>query len=114
MKKRVVYSTRTGDERKKDKSGSGPSRSLPPAQQDIRVMRDKKKRKGKVVTVASGFVLTEADLKDLSKSLKGLCGAGGTIKIEGDTQVVEIQGDHRDKILEKLKALGYKAKLSGG
>ncbi len=111
---KLVYSTRSGDERDKDRSDSWPGRSLPPAQQTIKLMRDRKGRKGKVVTVASGCALTEADLKKLAKTLKTACGAGGTIKAEDDTQVIEIQGDHRQKIADKLQSLGYKAKLAGG
>lgn len=115
LKNRVVYSTRTGDQRAKTAPRTGrPSSSLPPAQQIIKVMRDKKGRKGKMVTVSSGFGLTEADLNTLAKTLKTLCGAGGTTKIEDQAQIIEIQGDHRDKIAEKLKALGYKVKLAGG
>ena len=72
-------------------------------------MRDRKGRKGKVVTVASGFVLT-----DLARTLKTMCGAGGTTKTEDDTQVIEVQGDHRDRIAEKLKSLGYQVKIAGG
>ena len=110
---KLVYSTRSGDERPKPAT-SGPTRSLPPAQQTIRVRRETGGRKGKTVTVAFGFTLTEADLTALAKTLKNLCGAGGTTKTDGDTQVIEIQGDHRDKVVEKLKALGYKAKQAGG
>jgi translation initiation factor 1 len=114
-KDKLVYSTRTGDQRKKPAAGrSGPRRSAPPAQQDIRVRRDRKGRKGKVVTVATGFSLTDADLKELAKELKNLCGAGGTTKTDGDSQVIEVQGDQRDKVAEKLKLLGYKVKLAGG
>ncbi len=113
-KNRVVYSTHSGALRKKGQGQSGPRSSLPPAQQNIKIMRDRKGRKGKVVTVASGFVLTPADLKALAKSLKNLCGAGGTSKQEKGTQVIEVQGDHREKVAAKLKELGYKAKLAGG
>jgi translation initiation factor 1 len=114
LKKKVVYSTRTGDQRKQPASHSGPRLSSPPAQQNIKIMRDKKGRKGKVVTVASGFVLTEADLKDLARSLKNLCGAGGTVKQEDDTQIIEVQGDHRDRVADALQAIGYKVRLAGG
>ncbi len=113
-KKKIVYSTRTGDQRKQAGSPSGPGRSLPPAQQNLKIMRDRKGRGGKTVTVISGFSLTETDLKALAKSLKSLCGAGGTTKNEEGTQVIEIQGDHRDAIAKKLQSLGYKAKLAGG
>jgi translation initiation factor 1 len=114
QKGRTVYSTKTGDQRKQGQVRVGPKTSLPPAQQDLRVMRDKKGRKGKVVTVITGFTLTEADLKVLAKSLKNLCGAGGTAKNEASGQSIEVQGDHREKVAEKLKSLGYKVKFSGG
>ncbi len=113
-KNKLVYSTRSGDERRKNESLPGRRSSLPPAQQNLKIMRDKKGRGGKVVTVISGFALTEADLTELSKTLKGLCGAGGTVKDEDGLQIIEVQGDHREKVAEKLKALGYKVKLAGG
>lgn len=111
---KLVFSTRTGDERKKPASRPGPSASLPPAQQNLKIMRDKKGRKGKTVTVITGLVLTEADLNTLAKTLKTLCGAGGTVKQEEDGQIIEIQGDHRHKVADKLQSLGYKVKLAGG
>jgi translation initiation factor 1 len=114
QKGKVVFSTRTGDLRKQEGERRGPQRSLPAGQQDLRVMRDAKGRKGKMVTVISGFVLSEADLEALAKTLKTLCGAGGTVKSELGGQVIEIQGDHGDKIAEKLKSLGYKVKFAGG
>lgn len=113
-KEKLVYSTQSGDERKKSVSPSGRRTSLPPAQQNLKIMRDKKGRGGKVVTVISGFALTEADLADLAKTLKSLCGAGGTVKEEDGVQVIEVQGDHREKVAEKLKGLGFKVKLAGG
>jgi translation initiation factor 1 len=109
-KNKVVFSTKSGDQRKQTQPAA-PRTSLPPAQQNIKLMRDKKSRKGKMVTVASGFVLTEADLKDLAKVLKTYCGSGGTVKEGG---IIEVQGDHREKIGEKLAALGYKVKFAGG
>lgn len=114
MSDKIVYSTRDGDRRQEPAGRPGSGRSLPPQQQTIKIMRDKKGRKGKMVTVASGFVLSEADLNALAKTLKTLCGAGGTVKVEDNTQVIEVQGDHRDRVAEKLKSLGYKAKLAGG
>ena len=113
-KNKLVYSTRSGDARKKNDAPAGRRSSLPPAQQNLKIMRDKKGRGGKVVTVISGFILTEADLTDLAKTLKSLCGAGGTMKDEDGLQIIEVQGDHREKVAEKLKVLGYKVKLVGG
>ena len=112
--KKVVFSTKTGDQRKKQPPSTTPSVSLPAQQQTLKVMRERKGRKGKTVTIISGFVLTEADLKTLTKTLKNLCGAGGTAKNEPDGQTIEVQGDHREKITETLKELGYKVKLAGG
>ena len=64
-----------------------------------------------MVTVASGFVLAETDLKALAKTLKTICGSGGTVKEGG---IIEVQGDHREKVGEKLTVLGYKVKFAGG
>lgn len=113
-KNKLVYSTKTGDERKKSETPTGPRSSLPLAQQNLKIMRDKKGRKGKMVTVISGFVLTESDLDALGKTLKTWCGAGGTVKNEAGVQSIEVQGDHRERLAEKLKTLGYKVKLAGG
>lgn len=114
QKQRVVYSTRSGDLRKQPAAGNAPATSLPSQQHNLKVLRDKKGRKGKVVTVITGFSLTEPDLKTLTKQLKNLCGAGGTSKIEPAGQVIEIQGDHREKVADKLRTLGYNVKFAGG
>lgn len=83
---------------------------LPPSQQNPRVQATRSGRKGKTVTVISGFQSKPETLKDLLKQLKTQCGTGGTVK---DNEI-EIQGDHKQKILEILLKLGYKAKISGG
>lgn len=72
----------------------------------VRVMRDRKGRGGKTVTVISGVVGSEAELTALAQQLKKLCGSGGTVK-NGN---IEIQGDHCDKVQAKLTEMGYKVK----
>jgi len=76
----------------------------------VRLFRDRGGRNGKTVTVIHGLPERGAALEARASDLKRLCGAGGTLK-EG---VVEIQGDHRDRLAERLRALGYTVKLAGG
>ncbi len=83
---------------------------LPPQQQNLKVQASRKGRKGKTVTVISGFQAKPETLADLVKQLKSQCGTGGTVK---DNEI-EIQGDHKQKIVELLTKIGYKAKASGG
>ena len=83
---------------------------LPPQQQNIRVQASSKGRKGKTVTVISGFQSNPETLDALLKQLKTQCGAGGTVK----DNTIEIQGEHKQKLIQILTGLGYKAKISGG
>jgi translation initiation factor 1 len=83
---------------------------LPPNQQNLRVEASRRGRKGKTVTIISGFQAKPETLAELLKKLKTQCGAGGTAK----ENEIEIQGDHKQKIVELLQQLGYKAKASGG
>ncbi len=76
----------------------------------IRVQRETKGRKGKTVTVVYGVPLESKALQEFAQKLKRCCGAGGTIK-EG---VVEIQGDHRQAVLDEIRKQGYTAKITGG
>lgn len=87
-----------------------PTPELPPAQQNLRVQASRKGRKGKTVTVISGFQARPETLAALLKQLKTQCGAGGTVK----EKEIEIQGDHHQKLVQILTQLGYKAKISGG
>ena len=87
--------------------------STSPAKKDdgiVRVMRDRKHRGGKTVTVITGVPGSESEVTALAQQLKKLCGSGGTVK-EGN---IEIQGDHCDKLMAKLTELGYKVKRAGG
>ncbi|NIJ55982.1 translation initiation factor [Dyadobacter arcticus] len=83
--------------------------TLTPAQQDLRIWLDRKGG-GKVITVVKGFIGNLQDLEALGKQLKALCGSGGTVK----DQEVQIQGDHRDKVINWLVSKSYKAKKAGG
>ena len=76
----------------------------------VRVHRDRKGRKGKTVSVIKGVKSPPAGKQALLKHLKGKLGAGGALKDDD----IEIQGDHRQKIVELLNALGYNAKVAGG
>jgi len=87
----------------KKSSGKNPLQKL----LTLHVVLEKKGRKGKGVTVISGFHHTQADLLDLARTLKTTCGSGGTVKED----TVEIQGDHRDKIASHLRELGYTVKV---
>jgi translation initiation factor 1 len=107
---RLVYTSDPDDE-----PGQTPSAEPQPAfpsarQQTARVARDRKRRAGKTVTVISGLRHDPATLERLLKLLKQQCGAGGTVK-DGE---LEIQGDHRERVAEALRALGYGVKLVGG
>ena len=87
-------------------------RKSPAVQADgvVRVARETKGRKGKGVTVITGVPLGASELKALAKSLKAKCGSGGTVK----NGVIEIQGDHRDRVVEELREYNWVVKRSGG
>ncbi len=76
----------------------------------VRVSRQTKGRKGSGVCLITGVGLGEAELKKLAKQLKKKCGSGGTVK----NGIIEIQGNHRQVLVDALIKLGFKAKLAGG
>ena len=85
--------------------------TLPVKQQKLRVTLDRKQRKGKDVTLVTGFQGTEDDLKDLGKTLKSKCGVGGSSK----NMEIILQGNWVDKVVKMLKDLGYsQTKRIGG
>jgi translation initiation factor 1 len=84
--------------------------SPPPHQQTIYLHRESAGRGGKAVTLVKNLALSAEEMKSLAKRLKQECGTGGTVK-DG---VIEIQGEHREKIAELLSKLGYKVKVAGG
>lgn len=102
----IIYSTNPDFEYN---DSDDEAETLSPSQQDLRIWLDRKGG-GKVITVVKGFIGSQADLETLGKQLKSLCGSGGTVK-DGE---VQIQGDHRDKVITWLLAKSYKAKKAGG
>ena len=83
-------------------SSSGPAR--------VRVSREVAGRGGKGVSVIRGLPLAQTALEELATRLKRLCGAGGAVR-DG---AIEIQGEHRDRLVAELVKLGYDAKRAGG
>lgn len=104
----VVYST--NPDFKYDREESEQQETLPPQQQNLRVRLDRKQRKGKTVTLITGFAGSNDDLQQLAKLLKTKCGVGGSAK---DGEII-VQGDFVEKVLQLLIQSGYKAKKSGG
>jgi translation initiation factor 1 len=112
---RLVYSTSGGPIPRTEASPAArrpAKRTAPPSVPSdgiVRLFRERGGRGGKVVTVVRGLPGGVA-LDALAAELKRACGAGGTVK--GD--VLEIQGDHRERLAERLRALGHPVKLAGG
>ncbi len=89
---------------------NGPAPVGGPAKARVRVGRETAGRSGKGVSVITGLPLSAIELEDLATRLKKLCGAGGAVR--GGN--IEIQGEHRDRLLQELIKLGYDAKRAGG
>ena len=106
---KTVWSSEDGDLRKQDER-TAIVNSLALQHQTVYLHRESKGRGGKGVTLVKGLVLSEGDLSALAKKLKQTCGSGGTVKYG----VIEIQGEHREKIADILRKLGYKIKVAGG
>jgi translation initiation factor 1 len=104
---RVVYSTTDGDLRKARDPGLRQRRADGGR---VKVRREVAGRRGKAVTTVSGVPVDDAGLKQLAGKLKKRCGVGGSVK-DG---VIEIQGDHRELVVEILTAEGYTPVLAGG
>jgi translation initiation factor 1 len=116
--RRLVYSTEQGSldrpmqerERKKGRRAAPAPAIKSPGKQGVRIRRESKGRGGKTVCVIDGLDLPGEPLKALLKRLKGQLGTGGAVK--GGS--IEIQGDHREKLLALLDQEGIKAKPGGG
>ncbi len=102
----LVWSSDRGDERRRD----APRTATPPAGGRVKVRREVAGRRGKAVTTISGVPLDDEGLRKLAGQLKKRCGVGGSAK-DG---VIELQGDHRDVVVEILRGQGYDVVLSGG
>ncbi|RLD24527.1 MAG: translation initiation factor [Bacteroidetes bacterium] len=100
----VVYST--SDEYSYDYDGDDEAETLPSNKQKLVVTLDKKQRGGKQVTLVTGFIGIEDDLKSLGKMLKTKCGVGGSAK-QGE---IIVQGDFRERVKELLQKEGYKVR----
>ncbi|MDQ3809588.1 MAG: stress response translation initiation inhibitor YciH [Chloroflexota bacterium] len=76
----------------------------------VRIMRDRRGRGGKTVTLVAGLAGSSAALEQLTAELKRMCGTGGTLRDD----VIEIQGDFRERVRQELARRGYTVKLAGG
>jgi translation initiation factor 1 len=104
--RQVVWSTTDGDLRK----ARDPQPAARGAGGRVKVRREVAGRRGKAVTTVSNVPLDDPGLKELAGRLKKRCGVGGSAK-DG---VIELQGDHRDVVVEVLRGDGYDVVLAGG
>lgn len=97
----IVYSTNPDYHYREERSEE--ENTQPKEKQMLRISLDKRNRKGKAVTLITGFTGSDDDLQELGRMLKTKCGVGGSAK-EGE---IIIQGDHREKVLGILQKEGY-------
>jgi translation initiation factor 1 len=102
----VVWSSSDGDLRRRRAEPAEPAVQTG----RVKVRREVAGRRGKAVTTVSGVPLDDAGLRALAGRLKKRCGVGGSAK-DG---VIELQGDHRDVVVELLRSDGYDVVLAGG
>jgi translation initiation factor 1 len=101
----LVWSSDSGDLRK-----ARPSQPSAGGGGRVKVRREVAGRRGKAVTTVSGVPLDDAGLRELAGTLKKRCGVGGSAK----NGVIELQGDHRDVVMQVLRDAGYDPVLAGG
>jgi translation initiation factor 1 len=110
----LVYSTEGGRKCPTCRQATADCRcgqpAVPPGDGIVRVSRETQGRGGKAVTLVRGVPLQGEALAALGKRLRAACGAGGTLK-DG---VLEVQGEHRDRVVELLLKEGFRVKKSGG
>jgi len=97
----IVYSTNPDYHYREEEKVQGGT--IPKEKQQLRIYLDKRNRKGKAVTLVTGFRGTEEELQALGRLLKTRCGVGGSVK-NGE---IIVQGDHREKVLNLLREEGY-------
>jgi len=108
-KSNIVYST--NPKYNFDDNENDSTQTLNNTDQKLKVLIDRKQRKGKSVTLVTGFIGKDDDIKELAKFLKSKCGVGGSTK---DGEVL-IQGEMLDKVFDLLIDIGYKkTKKIGG
>ena len=107
-KRNIVYSTNPNYDYE---DNNEELETLEPREQKLKVLIDRKQRKGKSVTIITGFKGSDNDIKDLAKTLKSKCGGGGSTK---DGEIL-VQGEFKDKIYSFLIDMGYQqTKKVGG
>jgi len=106
----LVYSSEFGRVNQEKKKAVKHTPCAYPADGTVRLRREVKGRGGGTVIVITGVPLSEPLLKELAGALKKRCGCGGTLK----NGVIEIQGDHRELLLQELQSRGFRVKLAGG